>query len=249
METHLQKFLAAVKAERAAAKSLDGEHYGSKAWVEAQRDHKACQDRVDFLVAGWPEAELEAPPSPNELGDYNSEDAWIQTFTGLDVYPLNPDITKISLVDCAHSLSILNRYNGHSLLSVNVAWHSLLVSLNVSPENALAGLMHDAPEYILGDILRPIKRTPLFAPYRKLEEKWLELFGMKCGFKTPLDEEVKLVDNGALLYERDVYMAAAPKQWREYPHKPIHAIPDANPFDSKACEVAFLRRFSQLTGF
>lgn len=248
METHLQKFLACIKEERAAAKQLDLQRYGSPGWETAQKAHKACQDRVDFLVAGWPEAELEAPASSGELGDYNSEDAWLQTFSGVDIYPLEPDINKINIVDVAHSLAQLNRYNGHSISPINVAYHSVVVSMNVRQELALAALLHDAPEYILGDICRPIKRTPLFAPYRRLEDEWLALFGQKYGFETPLDKEIKLADNGALLYEQSMYMMDPPKPWRECDFTPITHFPNVKPDDVKGCEILFLRRFAELKG-
>lgn len=249
METHLQKFLGSVKVERAAAKYLDGQRYGTPLWDAAQKAHKAAQDRVDFLISSWPEAELEAPASPGELGDWNSEDAWMQTFSGLAVYPLQPDINVISIVDCSYSLARINRYNGHARGRVSVGYHSLLVSYNVPEEHALAALLHDAPEYILGDIIRPIKRTPLFASYRKLEDKWMELFGCKYGFSTPLDPCVKLADNGALKYEQDNFMAPPPKPWREYEYTEITKFPDVSPFEPSEVDAAFLRRFNELKGF
>lgn len=249
METHLQKFLACVKEERAAAKRLDLQRYGSPGWEMAQKAHKACQDRVDFLVAGWPEAELEAPASSGELGDYNSEDAWMQTRTGLAVYPLQPDIHVISIVDCAYSLARINRYNGHARAQISVGYHSLLVSYNVPEEHALAALFHDAPEYILGDIIRPLKRTPLFAPYSKIEDKWLALFGQKYGFDTPLDPCIKLADNGALKYEQEHFMEPPPKPWKEYEYTEITKFPNVRSFEPNEVEDAFIHRFIELKGF
>ncbi len=248
MGTHLQQFLGALKAARSAETRFNGMRFGSAGWNEAQRDMKVAQNRVDFLILSWPENELEAPSSIGELGAHNSEDAWIQTFSGVNIYPLKPDISKINIADVAHSLAQLNRYNGHSLSPINVAYHSVVVSMNVRPELAFAGLLHDAPEYILGDICRPIKHTPLFAPYRKLEDEWLALFGKKYGFETPLDKEIKLADNGALLYEQSMYMAAPPKPWRECDFIPITHFPKVNPDDVKGCEILFLRRFAELKG-
>ena len=248
METHLQQFLGALKAARSAETRFDGVKFGSAGWNEAQRAMKAAQDRVDFLILSWPENELEVPSSIGELGAHNSEDAWIQTFSGVGIYPLKPDISNINIADVAHSLAQLNRYNGHSLSPVNIAYHSIVVSMNVPRELALAGLLHDAPEYILGDICRPIKRTPLFAPYRKLEDEWLALFGKKYGFETPLDKAIKLADNGALLYEKSMYMMAPPKPWAEYDFTPAVNFPNVKPDDVEGCEIAFLRRFAELKG-
>ena len=87
-----------------------------------------------------------------------------QTYSGRLIDVLNPNPSDISFLDIAHHLSHLQRFNGGTTRSLSVARHSLNVSSIVlddtgSPLSALYGLLHDAHEYITGDITTPIKKA------------------------------------------------------------------------------------------
>jgi hypothetical protein len=84
---------------------------------------------------------------------------WMQTFTGLQFYPLSPRPEDVEPSDIAHALGMLCRYNGHVDAFYSVAEHCVLMSHAVSPENALAALLHDATEAYVGDMIRPLKRS------------------------------------------------------------------------------------------
>ena len=64
---------------------------------------------------------------------------------------------NVSIELIARTLSRINRYNGHGKHPISVLDHSLIVSRLCPPEFALAGLMHDAHEALIGDITQPVK--------------------------------------------------------------------------------------------
>lgn len=53
---------------------------------------------------------------------------WIQTYSGKKFEPLNPSIDSIDIIDIAHSLSMICRFNGHSQRFYSVAEHSSIVT-------------------------------------------------------------------------------------------------------------------------
>ncbi len=89
---------------------------------------------------------------------------WIQTYTGKKFYPLEPDMEDINIVDIAHALSNICRFNGHSNRFYSVAEHSLgclglARHMGLSYSHRYAALMHDAAEAYLSDVVRPVKRV------------------------------------------------------------------------------------------
>ena len=90
---------------------------------------------------------------------------WIQTFTGRVWQLDDPRAADVYLIDVAHALSLLCRYNGHTKVHYSVAQHCCLVHQRVQelapgqPALALAGLLHDAHEAYLGDMTAPLKWT------------------------------------------------------------------------------------------
>jgi hypothetical protein len=110
---------------------------------------------------------------------------FLTTASGGKFYPLGPNGDDARIEDIAHSLACLARYNGHTSYGgepvvYSVATHSLEVSRLVEIESmgrgvgrdtaaqvAYCGLMHDAAEFCLTDIPRPIK--PLVANYKQWE--------------------------------------------------------------------------------
>lgn len=82
---------------------------------------------------------------------------WIQTATGGQFWPMDPQPDEIDINDIAHALAMLCRFGGHCLRFYSVAEHSVLLSHAVPPEHALWALLHDATEGYLVDMPRPIK--------------------------------------------------------------------------------------------
>lgn len=92
------------------------------------------------------------PTNDNRIG------SWMQTYSGLKFWPLDPREDEVDIRDIAHSLSMQCRYGGHSLRFYSVAEHSVHMARMVSPENALWALLHDAAEAYVADVPRPLKR-------------------------------------------------------------------------------------------
>jgi hypothetical protein len=109
---------------------------------------------------------------------------WMQTRSGRKFYPEDPRPEDIDIEDIAHALSLVNRFGGHTPEPYSVAQHSVLVANEVerrsqSPHPMLPaggwrplilwGLLHDASEAYLGDIVWPLKQASLMQGYKVLE--------------------------------------------------------------------------------
>jgi hypothetical protein len=116
----------------------------------------------------------------------------IRTYTGkvFDLKILDPD--TICIEDIAHGLSHTARFAGQLEKFYSVAQHSFFVANNVSPQNRLAALLHDASEAYLGDMPSPFKK--MLPDYKEQEDRLMKVIANKFGFKYPLDPEIKNID-------------------------------------------------------
>lgn len=129
---------------------------------------------------------------------------WIQTYTGRAYYPADPRAEDVSIIDIAHALSQMCRFGGHTNRFYSVAEHSVHVSTQVPPDDALVALLHDATEAYVVDVPRPLKR--MLSNYAEFEEKsWLAICE-KFQLDPDMPTSVKLADNTVLLAERDELM-------------------------------------------
>ena len=161
------------------------------------------------------------------------------TYTGKTYHFSDPKDEDIDIVDIAHALSLLCRYNGATEDFYSVAEHSVIVSRLVSPEFAFEGLMHDAAEAYCGDVISPLKR--MLADYREVlriseaaVERKFDLAGV------PSYGEVTRADVLAYNMERAVLF---PRQFPEYDGPPsiIRRLPPLQ------AEKLFLERYVELT--
>ena len=122
---------------------------------------------------------------------------WMQTFSGRQFWPMDPKPEDVCILDIANSLGKICRYNGHCKKFYSVAEHSYYVSKYVEPQNALWGLLHDASEAYMCDLIRPLKNEPFARSFRLFENKIIEVIADR------LSEEVEggMVDNGIGDYE------------------------------------------------
>jgi len=124
----------------------------------------------------------------------------MQTYTGKLVDLANFTEEDVRLRDITHSLSMINRFTGHTTVPYTVAQHSVVVSKLVPPEDSMWGLLHDASEAYLGDIATPLKS---FLPdYMQLERHVQRIIAKKFGLKWPMPESVKVADRRALIHEK-----------------------------------------------
>jgi 5'-deoxynucleotidase YfbR-like HD superfamily hydrolase len=85
------------------------------------------------------------------------EDVWVLTGHGKQFYLADPDASLIDIEDIANTLANICRFNGRTKGFYSVAQHSILVS-EICADDPLAGLLHDAAEAYIGDVIRPLKK-------------------------------------------------------------------------------------------
>jgi uncharacterized protein len=169
---------------------------------------------------------------------------WAQTYTGKKFWSLDPKSEEVDLKDIAHSLALQCRFNGHSNSFYSIAQHSVLVSRIVSPDQALAGLFHDASETYTGDIVSPLKK---FLPpeFKKIEKAIEEVIFEHFGIKNINHNEIKRADKIALFTEMRDLMKSHSDKWDDedlfapHPEKII-------PLNPQEAEQEFLERYEEL---
>lgn len=126
--------------------------------------------------------------------------AWIQTWTGRVMHPVEPDPSEIEIDDIANALARQCRYGGHCLRFYSVAEHCVLLADYAAPEHAFCALMHDASEAYLIDIPRPLK--PALVGYHAIEDRLMMMIAAKFDFRWPPAPEVKRLDAAIVTDER-----------------------------------------------
>ena len=112
----------------------------------------------------------------------NSTRAWQRMLSGRRLDILDPSPLDVELSDIAHGLARVARWNGQTLgdYAFSVAQHSVLVleicsaccSPKRPPTERLHALLHDAPEYVMGDIISPFKAA-MGGNYKEVEKRLL----------------------------------------------------------------------------
>lgn len=216
---------------------------------------------------------LDSPPgpiNPHFVGELNEEllavlleairvkdadwaaEGFFDSAGGQACFLKRPEDSVISVPDIALGLSRVKRWGGRTRadrLSLSVAQHSVMVSQLCKPEHAMVGLMHDASEAYLGDIISPLKR--LLKPlYRPLEEKWCLEIGRRLGLGRLLAElpvDVVCADRIALEVERHDLMCCPKDGVWGLAERPT-TFPPLKPVDENRAYQMFLERFVELGG-
>jgi hypothetical protein len=112
---------------------------------------------------------------------------------------LDPSPLDIEIEDIAHGLARVARWNGQTLgdHAFSVAQHSIVVeeiAVHIRPDLAarwrLAALLHDAPEYVIGDMISPFKAA-LGLDYRTFEERLEAAIHLRFGLPARIPSEIK----------------------------------------------------------
>lgn len=165
----------------------------------------------------------------------------IQTYTGKLFNPLaleNEDCGPIDLMDIAHALSHLCRFNGHTKRFYSVGEHSLHVSCvlaQTSPENQAWGLLHDAAEAYLGDMVRPIKKR--MPDFQVIEDRLLQRIAKRFGLPWPIPAVVFDADDIMLATEFRDLMQSPPQS--PLMMQPIPPLPEWNAFLPSLAQTPF----------
>ncbi|MCC5987636.1 MAG: HD family hydrolase [Pararhodobacter sp.] len=125
--------------------------------------------------------------------------AWQRMLSGRRLDLLDPTPVDIELEDIAHGLAFVARWNGQTVgdWPYSVAEHSLLVEIlagrlapRLEPHWRLAALLHDAPEYVIGDMISPVK-SAVGPGYGALEARLGAAIHLRFGLPASLPERIR----------------------------------------------------------
>lgn len=174
----------------------------------------------------------------------------ISTFTGQHFNPLSSNqkdlIRGIIIEDIARGLSNICRFNGQTNEFYSVAQHSVMVSDLMPQEYKLAGLLHDASEPYVGDMVKPLKL--LFPLFWWIERRVMTAIAAKFGFSMADDVQrmIKQADMVALATEKRDLMPLANGEWHYLVgFKPLNEV--INPLSPIEARELFMSRFHELT--
>lgn len=125
---------------------------------------------------------------------------WFQTYTGRQFWPVDVHVDDIAILDIAHALARVCRFGGHVESFYSVAQHSVHVSQILPDKLKLWGLLHDATEAYLGDMVRPLKQE--IPQYKVIENNLMCVIAQKFGLALVMPPEVKEADVVLLATER-----------------------------------------------
>ena len=125
--------------------------------------------------------------------------AWQRMLSGRRLDLLDPTPLDIEIEDIAHGLAFVARWNGQTEgdFAYSVAEHSLLVEEIYARQNPnaptkwrLAALLHDAPEYVIGDMISPVK-SAVGPGYSALDDRLTAAIHIRFGLPATLPPTVK----------------------------------------------------------
>lgn len=139
--------------------------------------------------------------------------AWQRMLSGRRLDLLDPSPLDVELSDIAHGLARVARWNGQTRgdFAFSVAQHSILVheiALAIDPEitevTQLYAMLHDAPEYVMGDIISPFKAA-MGGNYKDVENRLLGAihvhFGIAALQPSHVKKIIKRADRDAAFFE------------------------------------------------
>jgi 5'-deoxynucleotidase YfbR-like HD superfamily hydrolase len=198
-------------------------------------------------------------PKPSEA----SARVWQRMLSGRRLDLLDPSPFDVEIEDIAHGLARVARWNGQTSGAhiFSVAQHTLLVEAVICAQSPridtalrLAVLLHDAPEYVIGDMISPFKAV-LGGDYKLVERRLLAAIHIRFGLPPELDaaiaRQIKAADRGAAYLEAtELAGFAEAEAKRLFGRDP--GLPDAvkaeylTPWRVAKAETRFLSRFKSL---
>lgn len=157
---------------------------------------------------------------------------------------LKPDPSTININDIGWALAYTCRFGGQSSEFYSVAQHSVLVSEIVSPELALVGLLHDAAEAYIGDVVKPLKM--LLPDFAAVEERVERVIADVFKLPYPMPPEIKHADLRLLRTEQRDLTSGNRHNWSgldKYAPLPDRIVP----LSADDAALAFFRRVGQLS--
>ena len=186
--------------------------------------------------------------------------AWQRMLSGRKLDILSPSPFDIEIEDIALGLSRVTRWNGQTTGKhpYSVAQHSILVEElfsieypNLNKKWNLAALLHDSPEYVIGDLITPFKYA-LNNSYQFVEDNLMKAiflrFGLPAVLPKDIETKIKKIDKALAWFEAVDLANYKEKEASQIIKKPNfnfkHRIIVA--MSAKDVEKKFLKRFHQI---
>ena len=185
--------------------------------------------------------------------------AWQRMLSGRRLDLLDPSPLDIEIEDIAHGLARVARWNGQTLgeHGFSVAQHSLVVEEIVAhlqptldPRWRLAALLHDAPEYVIGDMISPFKAA-LGLNYRSFEDRLESAIHIRFGLpaRTPamVKTLIKQADRASAFFEATQLAGFEPGEaLKLFGRPPKHYTLHIDPLPAAEAQERYLHRFHLL---
>lgn len=187
--------------------------------------------------------------------------AWQRMLSGRRLDLLDPSPLDIEIGDIAQGLARVARWNGQTEgdHAFSVAQHSLIVETifglqtpSASPDQRLAALLHDGPEYVIGDMISPFKSV-VGGDYKVVEERLQRAIHRRFSLPAELDtntrKAIKKADHVAAYFEATLLAGFATAEAVRYFGRPNGISADRLDLackSAKAVQSAFLKRFNAI---
>jgi uncharacterized protein len=189
--------------------------------------------------------------------------AWQRMLSGRRLDLLDPSPLDVEIEDIAHGLARVARWNGQTRGAhiFSVGQHALLVECiarlrepNLDRRLRLAVLLHDAPEYVIGDMITPFKAV-IGDSYRAVEARLhvaVRLrFGLPRELPAPLQRLIKVSDRSAAYLEATRLAGFGTAEAQRFFGRPPAFAPSLErdyltPWSANTVESRFLKRFREL---
>jgi 5'-deoxynucleotidase YfbR-like HD superfamily hydrolase len=185
--------------------------------------------------------------------------AWQRMLSGRRLDLLDPSPFDIEIEDIAHGLARVARWNGQTYgdHAFSVAEHCMLVEdvvAQLKPGIAqrwrLAALLHDAPEYVVGDLISPFKAA-VGLDYKSLENKLLAAIHVRFGLPAVVPEEIaaliKRADRASAYFEATQLAGFTTEEALEFFGSPrgLRHV-KLQPLPARDAQARFVERFREL---
>lgn len=185
--------------------------------------------------------------------------AWQRMLSGRRLDLLDPSPFDIEIEDIAHGLARVSRWNGQTKgpRPFNVAQHCLIVEEFCSQIKPgwpvrwrLAALLHDAPEFVIGDMISPFKAA-LGGDYKVIEHRLMRAVHIRFGLPPELPEAVertiKRADHACAFFEATQLAGFDYAEARRFFGAPRGVVPlTLKVATSAAAQGDYLKRFREL---
>ena len=187
--------------------------------------------------------------------------AWQRMLSGRRLDLLDPSPLDIEIEDIAHGLARVARWNGqtHGDHAFSVAQHSLLVDRifgmvagPVSADWLLMAFLHDAPEYVIGDMISPFKAV-MGGAYKAVEARLQQAIHLRYGLPPATPQKLKTIvkraDGIAAYFEATRLAGFEEREAAGFFGRPRGVGPDGldlEPLPVHKVERQFLKRFAAI---